>query len=474
MKDRPRPADTSVLRPRHKGSLAWQVLALAGPATIHYLLQTVVFFTDRLMLGWHAPEELAASGVVGPITWSFTSIFAVFTVGTLAVIARDTGAGRPDRVRSHAVTALWMALALGVVVGLGGLLLADPLVRLFRVETAVSEAASSYLLIVMPSLPVMLLGLTLTAIFQAWGDTFTPMIFSVGANALNIAGNYVLIFGRLGFPEMGMQGAAISSVAAIGLLSVLLFMTLLRRKGAGGLRLKDLVAFDRVSLKRQLDVAGPAAFERVVFHAGFFCYVLVVAALGTLSMAAHQALIAIQSIVFLPGEGFAIAAAVLMGQKLGANQPDEAARGTRIALYMAMAVLVSSGLIFFCFPQALISIFTNEPRVTEIGVPALRIGALEGVFLAVVFVLSGGLRGAGDTRTPMIVTIVGTWFVRLPAVILLGLGPEKTMGFGLGLGLTGVWIGSLIDWIVRTIIIVIIFRQGRWRKTSLEPQGSAP
>jgi putative MATE family efflux protein len=453
------------------GSLPTQVVRLAAPATLHYLMHTVVFFTDRLMLGRHGAVDLAATAVVGPVTWSVSSIFMIFNVGTLAVIARDTGAGRLDQVKVHAATALWMAACLGTVVGLAAWLGTPVMVRLFGVTPAVAEAAQSYQNVLMPGLVAMFLTFTLTSIYQASGDTVTPMAFSVVANAVNIGGNYVLIFGNLGFPELGMRGAAVSSLASLSLLSLLLLATLLVKKKSPGLRPRDLLGFSMASLKRQVVIALPAMLERILFHGGFLCYVRVVTALGELSMAAHQALIAIQSMVFLPGEGFAVAAGVIMGQKLGAGKPDEAARGARLATYMAMGILVSAGIVFFCFPGPLISLFlprdgdpAKAAEILRIGVPALRIGACEGVFLAVVFVLSGGLRGAGDTRTPMFVTVIGTWFVRLPAVMLLGLPPEQTLGLGLGLGLKGIWVGSLIDWVVRFAIILWAFRRGRWRR----------
>jgi putative MATE family efflux protein len=463
-KDEPVSDSLPPVEPPSEGSIPRQVLRLAWPATVQSLMHTVVFFTDRLMLGWHSREELAATVVVGPVTWSISSIFIVFTVGTLAVIARDTGAGRHGEVRRHAASALWLAVILGSAVGLAAWLLTDLLVGFFSVTPVVGEAALSYLNIIMPCLPVMFLSFTLTSIFQASGDTLTPMLVSGLTNTVNIAGNYVLIFGRLGFPELGMRGAAIASAVSLGLLAVCLGVALLLKRKRFGLRPGDLLRPSMASIRRQVAVSLPAGFERVVFHTGFLGYVRVVAALGTLSMAAHQALIAIQSLVFLPGEGFAIAAGVIMGQKLGARKPEEATRGVRVATYMAMAVLVSTGIVFFIIPSTLIGFFTDDERVIAIGVPALRIGACEGVFLAVVFVISGGLRGAGETRTPMIVTIVGTWLVRLPAVALLGLRPEQTMGLGLGLGLKGIWMGSLIDWIVRMTIILIAYRRGRWKE----------
>ena len=153
-----------------------------------------------------------------------------------------------------------------------------------------------------------------------------------------------------------------------------------------------------------------------------------------------------------------------MGRHLGAGRPDDAFRGARIATWMASLPLVTAGVVFILIPEVLIGLFTDDWRVVAIGVPALIIGAFEGLFLAANQVLGGGMRGAGDTRTPMIVTTVGTWFVRLPVCAVLGLPPEMTLGLGLGLGLKGVWIGTLTDWVVRGVLITIAFRRGRWRK----------
>lgn len=453
----PAPAPSSL------GTIVREVARLSGPAMMQAFMATVVFFFDRLMLGRHSTFEIAALIAAGSLLWSITSIFGVWTVGTLAVVARDKGAGREGEIRSHVATSLWLALALGAVIAAAGILLASPLVAFFDVESQVAGASEAYLRILLWVLPLTFMGLTLMAAFTGAGDTFTPMIASGVSNVVNIAGNYLLIFGNLGFPELGIRGAALSSAAAFAVFAALLFAFAFRRRGVVALRPSDLLRFARPSLSRIVKVSGPAALERLIFHAGFIGYARIVTGLGTLAMAAQEILIAIQSVVFLPGEGFGIAAGSVMGRHLGAGRPEDALRGVKVATWMAVVPLMTAGVVFILAPGRLIGLFTDDPGIVAIGVPAIIVGAFEGFFLGAFQVISGGLRGAGDTRTPMIVTTVGIWLVRLPLCALLGLPPERTFGLGLDLGLMGVWIGTLVDWVVRWSLVTLAFNRGRWR-----------
>jgi putative MATE family efflux protein len=385
-------------------------------------------------------------------------------VGTLAVVARDKGGGKEGEIARHVSTSILLSLVMGILLGALGNLFAPQLVGFFDVEPVVATASVSYLRILLCALPLTFVGMTLMAAFTGAGDTFTPMVASGAAHALNIAGNYALIFGRFGFPELGIRGAAIASAGAFGVFALLLLALMFRKNSRLPLRARDLVTASRASLKRILSVSVPAALERFIFHAGFIGYARVVTALGTMAMAAQEALIAIQSIVFLPGEGFGIAAGSIMGRHLGAGRPQDALRGAKVATWMAVIPLMTAGVFFILFPGPLIGLFTDDPSIVAIGVPALIIGAFEGFFLGAFQVISGGMRGAGDTRTPMIVTTVGIWLVRIPLCTLLGLPPEKTFGLGLDLGLMGVWIGTLTDWVVRWALITLAFNRGRWRR----------
>ncbi|MHC4778659.1 MAG: MATE family efflux transporter [Planctomycetota bacterium] len=410
--------------PLPRSVIVKEVFRLAWPAMMQAFMGTVVFFFDRLMLGKHDTNEIAALIAAGTILWSVTSIFGVWTVGTLAVIARDKGAGVLDGMKYHVTTSMALSVTIGAVIALTGMLLARPLVGFFGTEPAVAAAAEEYLWILLVVMPVTFVGLTLMASFTGAGDTFSPMVASGVSNVLNIVGNYLLIFGNFGFPELGIRGAAISSATAFGVFTLLLFVFMFRKNSVIPIRPGDLTTFSRESLRRILKVSFPAAAERLIFHAGFVGYARIVTGLGTLAMAAQEALIAIQSVVFLPGEGFGIAAGSIMGRHLGAGRPQDALRGAKVATWMAVIPLVTAGVVFIIIPDRLIGLFTDSWVIVAIGVPALIIGAFEGLFLGAFQVLSGGMRGAGDTRTPMVVTTAGIWLVRLPLCAFLGLPPS--------------------------------------------------
>ena len=149
---------------------------------------------------------------------------------------------------------------------------------------------------------------------------------------------------------------------------------------------------------------------------------------------------------------------------MGAGRVEDARTGARAATWMAITPLAMAGLVYAIAPEALLGLFTSDREIVSIGAPALIVGAFEGIFLGAFQTISGGIRGAGDTRTPMLVTITGVWLVRLPMCALLGLPPELTWGLGLGLGLTGIWLGTLLDWSFRCTLIMLAFNAGRWKK----------
>ena len=198
----------------------------------------------------------------------------------------------------------------------------------------------------------------------------------------------------------------------------------------------------------------PATLEKVIFHAGFLVFAGMVARLGEVAAAANQACIALESLSFIPAEGFGIAAATVMGQKLGAGQPEQARAGGRTAVRLAIAFLCSMGALYLLVPSFLVSWFTSDPEVISLAVTCLMLGALAQPSMAIGITIAKGLQGAGDTRSPLAVTIVGIWGIRLGACWLLA--------FRFGLGLPGIWIATAIDWWVRAGLLIWVFRRGRW------------
>jgi putative MATE family efflux protein len=435
-------------------SLSREVRRLALPAILHSVLQTLVFVVDRVMLGRHGDASLAAMQLGGSIEWSIWSVFAAFEVGTIARVGRHVGAG--DRAGARLVA--WLSLAMAV--GIGAVLaLATPLVLavLPYVATRVSEAAMSeargYLAVTIAASPVVFVAATETATLQAGGDTRTPLAIGVFANVIHIALNRVLILGVAGLvPPLGATGAGISTAVTFTLEALLATLALTSRERPVSLRRSPgaPTATMREEAEALVRVGGPAFVERVLYHIGFMTYSLLIARLGDAAMAANQSLISVESICFLSADGFGVAAAALVAQKLGAGRPDDARRAAWIATRYAVVSLTAFGLGALVLRDVILPEFSQDPHVISIGRSAMPVLAMAQPFMAAGIVLSQSLRGAGRTREALGVSFVAGVFVRLGATWLFAMS--------LGLGLIGVWLGSTTDWFVRAAVLATKFR----------------
>jgi putative MATE family efflux protein len=202
-------------------------------------------------------------------------------------------------------------------------------------------------------------------------------------------------------------------------------------------------------------VGAPVSGERIVQQAGILIYTKIVLIYGTVSYAAHQVGLSIESLSFLPGYGFAIAAATMVGQSIGAGKYTRAKLENWEANRLATSIMSAMGVVFFFFPYVLLRAFTNDEAVIELGTVFLKIVALLQVPLALTMVLAGSLRGAGDTRFIMIATMIGMWGVRIPMAFILG--------YWLTMGVLYVWLAMIVDWTVRMGLMLWRYRSERWK-----------
>jgi putative MATE family efflux protein len=438
-------------------SLARQVWSLAWPAITHMFLITLVFLMNRVMVGRYSGTALASMQISGTLVWSVYSVFTAFSAGTLAVVARSIGAGDRRAAAAAAHGSLLLALGLGVAVMLPFLAADGALLRLLfpRAGPEVIADADAYLRIVLPVLPLSFVEAIAAAALQGSGDTRTPLYVATAGNLVNVSLSALLIFGHWGMPELGVRGAAIGAAATLSLEGILLLAVLLSRRSPIPLRERLRAGFDRLALRRVLRVSVPTFAEKVVYHSGYLAYVAICGLLGAAAMAANQALISIEAICFLSADGFGIAAAAVVAQKLGARRVDEATRSAWYAAAMAVALLTTCGLVFAVVPRLLMSPFTGDPAIVDLGARSLYAAAAAQPFMAFATVMGMSLRGAGDTRTVLAVTVVCSVVVRLAATWIFAM----TLGFGL----VGVWMGSTADWMLRSLLLGVAWMRGRWR-----------
>jgi putative MATE family efflux protein len=442
-----------------------EVVRLAWPAILSSLLQTAVFLADRLMLGRYGQEALASMQVQGPVMWSVFSVFMGTLVGTVALVARSVGAGDRPRAVSVARASLRMAAGIGVAVGLVGAAGADLVALALGPEDAALRGLSvEYLRLGFLGLPGLFLSTTAAMVLQGAGDTRTPLLAGAAANVANVALNAALIFGvELGpvtVPAFGVAGAAAASTIAFTLEAWLLLRVL--KRPAAVLHVPQpfmLGATEREARAGVLALALPAVLDRVAVHVGFLGFVRVITWLGPVAMAANQALVTVESICFLSADGFAVAGATIVGQRLGAGDPSGARQGGWAATYLAVGALTCCGAIIYLAGEAPLWWFvpagSDGRDMVTTGVATLWVLAVAQPFMAAGVVLAQSLRGAGDTRSPFWSALFGCLIVRL--------GLAWWLGIELGLGLVGVWLASTADWVLRTVILTVVFERGAWR-----------
>jgi putative MATE family efflux protein len=295
---------------------------------------------------------------------------------------------------------------------------------------------------------------TAAAALQGSGDTRTPLYVASIGSVANLGLSAVLVFGKLGFPEMGVRGAAVGTAATMAIEGAVLAAVLLSKRSP--LPLRDVGWSSAMpAFRRVMRVSIPALGEKAVYHGSYLAFVAIIGLLGAAAMAANQGLISVEAVSFLSADGLGVAAGAIVAQKLGKRRAEEAASASWIAAGLATAMLTTFGLVFALAPRALASVFSDDPAIVDVGARTMLVAAAAQPFMAFATVMGMALRGAGDTKTVLAVMTVCSLAVRLVATWLFAV----TLGFGL----VGVWMGSGLDWVVRAVLLGWLWRRGAWR-----------
>lgn len=447
-------------------------LNLALPAIAEMLLQTLMGVADTAMVGTLGYTAIAAVGLSDNPMMVMMAFFAAISVGTTVLVARFTGANNHSDAMKTIKQSLYMSILFSIIFTAVMMTISKNIVVMMGAENALVPLANSYLAIALIGLPGMIISMIMSGALRGAGDTKTPMLINGFSNILNIVGNFLLIFPTrilsLTIPLLdysfsfkmigagyGVAGAALATTLSRIVAALFMLYYVIDKNGKYQIKLFENIKIDKSLIGRILKIGLPAAAEQMLLRLAQLTYFRIIAQLGTTSIAVFKISMTAESLSFMPGWGFALASTTLVGQYLGSEDPENARKGCLTANKMATIVMTIFGLLFFFTPRTFILIFTRDEEIIRIVAVCLRIIALSQPLLASTMVFSGGLRGAGDTKTVLWVTALSSWIIRV------GLG--YILAFTAGMGMPGAFIAMALDLSVRGVIFAYIFNKGNWK-----------
>lgn len=411
-----------------KGSIRVAIVLLAIPMILELSLESVFAVVDMFFVGKLGPNAIATVGLTELAITIIYSVAIGLSVAATAIVARRTGEKNPDAAAHAGMQSLLIALMITVITSTCGILFAPDILKIMGAQPDVVREGASFTRIMLGGSLVIILLFLINGIFRGAGDAAIAMRSLWVASALNIILCPVLINGYGPFPELGVKGAAVATTIGRGI--GVLYQCYHLFKGNGVLKIKaHHFKWDTPVIKTLVEVAWPATLQFVIQSGSWIALGILVAKTGgTDATAGYQ--VAIRNIVFfiLPAWGLSNAAATLVGQNLGAKQPDRAEQSVMLTTKYNAVFMTGVMLLFLFFSSPIISIFTKVPEVHYYGVLALQVIGSGYIFYGIAMVMMQALNGAGDTKTPTRINFVGFWLFQIPFAWLLAkvfnLGPE--------------------------------------------------
>lgn len=441
------------------------VIQIALPSVLEMVLLSLVSSVDTIMVGTLGPEAIAAVGLTGQPRMLMLSIFFALNIGVTAVVARRKGEDLQAKANEAVRNALVVITVLSIIVMMAILPFTRDFMRLFGANEDTLEMASTYFAIVFYVFPMNTILSCINAAQRGVGNTRVALYSNVASNIVNIIINYLLIGGNLGFPKLGVTGAAIGTAVGFAVGCAISIYSITSKNSIGNflhLSPQDDWRLRGESLKAIGKVGGNAMVEQIALRVGFILYAVFIAGLGTLAFAAHQICMQFLNISFSFGDGLGVAGTSLVGQMLGQKRYDLAMMYGKICQRMALAVslVLASTIILFRVP--FVAIFASSNVSNPEDVALVRTMAAQVMFVVAAFqplqtssvVISGALRGAGDNLFVAGIMLVCVTLIR-PTLTYIGINY-------LGLGLIGAWGASLIDMSVRLTFVYHRFNSGKW------------
>jgi len=404
-----------------------------------------------LMVGTISVYALAAVGMSMQFMMIVNVLMTLYVVGGNALISRFIGSGRKRRASALLYALGIFAVILSVFVTIGGYFGSEAIYEMMGAQAEVVAQGSAYFKILACGIVVIFID---SNALSAAGDTKSSLYIKLISAGINAFLNYIFIFGNFGVEAMGIEGAAIATVIAYTL-NVVAYLFLLKIPHA---KLNLIPIIRMKDLKRVWHVGWGAALDRGISSMSFLVFVSIITAYGTAELAGYQVGLRIEGIAFMPGFGFAIAAMALVGQNLGANDKEKAFKMGIISGRIAYTFMGSVGIVLILFPESLVSFFTQDIATIKVASYYLILVGLAQIPLAIMFVYSAALRGAGATKTTLKINVLSLWFFRVvPSYI----------AYKMGFGIIAIFVIMNVETLLKGLIYWYIYQKRTWLDTKV-------
>ncbi|WP_371414822.1 MATE family efflux transporter [Caloramator sp. E03] len=434
-----------------------EVLKIALPAVAEMILYMMVWVVDTAFVGNYG-GNIAVSSVSfsSEIIYTITNIFISvgISVGVTTMVAQMIGAGEKDKAEKYISQGLLIG---GIVSGILAIVLGTFSREILLLAGAKGEVlyhGSRFMRMVSIGAFFNMICSILNSGLRGTGNTVTPLIVSVIINIVTISLDWILIYGRLGFKEMGIMGSAIATTAAyiIGFIFLVIYY---KYFSDFKIKFKYLKGVSRDYMSKIIKLAIPSGMQEAAFNISRLVSLAFIMHIGTLAFAANTITTTIESISFMPGWGFAVAATALVGQRIGAKDYKNAREYAYISMFFGTGIMLLCSILFLTIPGLLIRIFIKEKETIILGSMCLMVASIEQPFMGISMILGGAMKGAGDTKTPFKISLISSWIIRIPLMYVVI--------FILKLNVVYVWVVTAIQWIFDGLMILYFFN----RKSSL-------
>lgn len=438
-------------------SIRRAVVLLAVPTVLEMSMESLLTVVDIFFVSRLGSDAVATVGLTEAMLSPVYALAMGLSAAATALIARHTGAKEPDRAARAAVQVIGLAVVLAALFGILGVVLAPRLLAAMGASPSIVATGSSYTGVMLGGSLTIFLLFVVNAVFRAAGDAASAMRSLWLANILNMLLAPCFVFGLGPFPKLGVLGAAVAMTLSRAVGVAYQASTLLRGKSRLAITRAHVVT-ELPVVREIVKVATPATGQVLIETASWLALVRIISTFGSAALAGYTIAMRVAIFALLPSWGLAMAAATLVGQNLGAGQPDRAARSVWTIAKYNVAFLGPVGLAFAVVPLALVSFFTSDPSTSAYAVDCLRIVALGFVVFAFGMVAVQAFNGAGDTTTPMLVNLASFWGFKIPVAWVL----SKSMG----MGPHGVFLAITAAYAFQSTTAFVLFRRGKWRRAT--------